>query len=269
MSKLDNVNKYGITEIIVSFLMVFFGTSYTIASKVMMSTTCTEEEDGSPQIESFHKPLFQTFGMFFAMMLVLPMHWATMIFKLDFPGYEFGDKKDVYVAEKRGFEHAEEALTPKSSDLVSAQTTYMRRYAILAIPATLDLVCVTLLMIGMRYLDASIHSTLKSSVIIFVALLKHCALKQHLLKFHWVGVFWNLVSVVIIGMAAALASYGGEEGRNDKSTSETFLGVCLTISGAITQALKVVTEEQVMRMDNPAPPLLLIGMKGTLNTFGF
>ena len=265
MSNLDNVNICGISEIIISILLVFFGTGYSIASKVMMSITCIDDDDGSPREETFHKPLFVTFGMFLALMLVLPMHWTVVMFKLDFPGYTFGEEMDYYdTTEKNGAKHQGKRSKDKSSDtLVAAQKTPMRTYFILAIPAILDLVSITMFTIGLQYLDVSIYSTLRGSAqIIFVALFKQYVWKQCLLKFHWVGVFWTVVSAVLVGMAAVIASERGQEGRKYVSLTETVLGVCLTLSGAIAQALTAVTEEHVMKMDNPAPPLLLIGMKG-------
>jgi hypothetical protein len=91
---------------------------------------------------------------------------------------------------------------------------------------------------------------------------------QH--KFHWVGVFWNVISVVIVGSTALLASSssaGQGGGSNDHVTaSQTFMGVCLMMAGAFVQAVQFVFEEHVMKMDIPAPPLLLIGMEGVWGT---
>ena len=272
MTDLDNVSTCGTLEIIVSILVVFFGAGCSIASKVMMSITCTDNEDGSPQERSFQKPLFVTFVLFFAMMLVLLLHWTVLIFELDFPGYSFDDSTQMREEEDGNDTEngrCETTLTPcvlgffkfkpKSSNSVST-----RKYFILAIPATLDLVSITMHTIGLQYLDVSIFTTLRGSQIIFVALLKQYVWKQQLLTFHWVGVYWNVVSAVLVGVAAVLTS---EEGHKYVSQTETVFGVCLILSGAFAQALTVVTEEHIMKMDNPAPPLLLIGMKGKQNKF--
>lgn len=91
---------------------------------------------------------------------------------------------------------------------------------------------------------------------------------QH--KFHWVGVFWNVISVVIVGATALLVTSGeGPDGGSNSNVtpSETFLGVCLMMAGAFVQAVQFVFEEHVMKMDVPAPPLLLIGMEGFWGTF--
>ena len=266
MSSLDNVSTCGATEITVFVLTIFFGTAYSVASKVLISLNGSNDEDGSPQEESFHKPLFLTFVMFLAMMLVLPLHWAVMIFKINFPGYKFGNEDEG--ADTGNGDDLNAARDPWVLDYFnfkpkSSSATSMRMYFILAIPAVFDLIANALMLIGLQYLDVSIYSTLRGSAqIIFVALFKQYVWKQCLLKFHWVGVFWTVVSAVLVGMAAVIASERGQEGRKYVSLTETVLGVCLTLSGAIAQALTAVTEEHVMKMDNPAPPLLLIGMKG-------
>ena len=85
--------------------------------------------------------------------------------------------------------------------------------------------------------------------------------KQH--KFHWVGVFWNVISVVIVGATALLATSGS---NGNVTSAQTFMGVCLMMAGAFVQAVQFVFEEHVMKMDVTAPPLLLIGMEGFWGT---
>ena len=82
------------------------------------------------------------------MMLVLLLHWTVLIFELDFPGYSFDDSTQMREEEDGNDTEngrCETTLTPcvlgffkfkpKSSNSVST-----RKYFILAIPATLDLV---------------------------------------------------------------------------------------------------------------------------------
>ena len=120
-------------------------------------------------------------------------------------------------------------------------------------------------MMGLQYLDVSIYQMLRGSGIIFVALMKQHVLKEHLHKFHWLGVFWNVVSVVVVGATALLAS-SGDGGNGNVTAEQTFAGVCLMMMGAFVQAVQFVFEEHVMKMDVPAPPLLLIGMEGFWGT---
>ena len=211
------------------------------------------------------------------MMFGLVMHWAVLTFKLKFPGYEFGTTDQANDDAEKGVATETTALKSKMSD-VSSQSkldqipTWM--YFFLAIPAVFDLVATALCMMGLQYLDVSIYQMLRGSGIIFVPLMKQYGLKQHLQKFHWVGVFWNVVSVVIVGATAMIASGGGGEdiegNKTGHTTEESLLGVTLMMAGAFVQALQFVFEEHVMTMDVPAPPLLLIGMEGkTGNLFKF
>ena len=125
----------------------------------------------------------------------------------------------------------------------------MWMYFFLAIPAIFDLAATALCMMGLQYLDVSVYQMLRGSGIIFVALMKQHVLKDHLHKYHWVGVFWNVVSVVIVGGTAMLASGGDGEGSGNATASQTLLGVGLMLAGAFVQAIQFVFEEHVMKMD--------------------
>ena len=82
---LSNINKCGPTEVLLFLFAVVFGTCTSICSKTMMSMTGTNGVDG---MESFQKPLFQTFGMFVGMTFGLVMHWACVRYAIPFPGYD-------------------------------------------------------------------------------------------------------------------------------------------------------------------------------------
>ncbi|KAL7532385.1 hypothetical protein ACHAXR_004596 [Thalassiosira sp. AJA248-18] len=283
MSNLANIAKCGLSEVILFLLAILFGTGCSICSKTMMGLHGTngtiDEATGEPVMEAFQKPLFQTFGMFVGMLFGLVMHWIVLVFHIPFPGYYFGpdegaESGDVEIpTEKTSLvssskndksdKNEEDALGENDGSSNKQIPTWM--YFFLAIPAIFDLAATALCMMGLQYLDVSIYQMLRGSGIIFVALMKQHVLKEHLHKFHWLGVFWNVVSVVIVGATALLASSGGgEDAKND--TANVFLGVCLMMAGAFVQALQFVFEEHVMKMDVPAPPLLLIGMEGFWGT---
>lgn len=280
MSNLSNIATCGLTECILFLLAILFGTGCSICSKTMMGLHGTngtfDDETGEPTIEIFQKPLFQTFGMFVGMLFGLVMHWAVLAFKIPFPGYDFNNKEsgvsgDVEIATEKTSLVSKQNKNEENTSLEDAGPkgipTWM--YFFLAIPAVFDLAATALCMIGLQYLDVSIYQMLRGSGIIFVALMKTHVLKEHLHKFHWVGVFWNVISVFIVGATAILATSAGDsdgEGPNAHSSSQTLLGVCLLMAGAFVQAVQFVFEEHVMKMDIPAPPLLLIGMEGFWGT---
>lgn len=79
---------------------------------------------------------------------------------------------------------------------------------------------------------------------------------------------------MVVGATALLATSGNSEAEEDDeggasghvTSSQTLMGVCLLMAGAFVQAVQFVFEEHVMKMDIPAPPLLLIGMEGFWGT---
>mmetsp|Transcript_28495 Transcript_28495/g.60127 ORF Transcript_28495/g.60127 Transcript_28495/m.60127 type:complete len:489 (-) Transcript_28495:137-1603(-) len=293
MSNLANVHKCGLLEIILFLLAILFGTGCSICSKTMMGlhgTNGTYNEDtGEPTLEVFQKPLFQTFGMFVGMMFGLVMHGVVLALKIPFPGYDHYYEDDDDEEEGGANKEGDVEIPTEKTSLVSGSKTAtdgngndavqgggdggeggskeipLWMYFFLAIPAIFDLAATALCMMGLQYLDVSIYQMLRGSGIIFVALMKQHVMKEHLHKFHWVGVFWNVISVVIVGATALLSTSTSE--TTDVTPSETFLGVCLMMAGAFVQAVQFVFEEHVMKMDVPAPPLLLIGMEGFWGTF--
>ena len=134
-------------------------------------------------------------------------------------------------------------------------------YFVLAAPAMFDLCATALAMYGMLYIGVSIYQMLRGGAIVFVALLKHYMLKDKLKKFMWVGVFWNVVSIVLVGATALLSPSDGS-GETPGYAPDPLLGVSLVLAGAFVQSLQYAFEEKVMSMDIAAPPLLLVGMEG-------
>lgn len=103
---------------------------------------------------------------------------------------------------------------------------------------------------------------LRGSAIIFVAILKHFALGDKLRNFMWVGVWWNCVSIILVGATVIFSAdpNAAEDGKNP------LRGVLLILAGAFVQSLQYAFEEKVMSMECSAPPLLLIGMEGLWGT---
>ena len=113
------------------------------------------------------------------------------------------------------------------------------------------------------YLDVSIFQMIGNIQFFFVALMKHYVLKNLLYKFHWVGVFWIVVSVMIGGSSALLVSrMSGNITDGSVTAIDTLVGVALVIAGVFLNASQAVIEEKLMGLDVPVPPLLLIGVQG-------
>lgn len=354
----SSVRKCRLTEQLVFLTALLCGTACSICSKTMMQLRGVGV---TGEVETFTKPIFQTFGMFIGMLAGLVTHWLVLAFKIPFPGYDHAaaastaatalkdppktcpptpsppppsqpaallpaaTEKDLLLPgsgagagaaavlyvnggeEAEGAAEAEEErhfrrLADKSSSSggngppngggSGGGATPIWMYFLLAIPSVFDLAATTFCMMGLVYLDVSIYQLLRGSGIVFVALMKHHALGDRLYAFQWVGVFLNVISVILVGAtamlnsspsssaAAAAAASGGEmagldafvEGddraRHVATTAEALLGVVLVLSGAFVQALQFVFEEKVMSLESEAavPPLLLIGMEGLWGT---
>lgn len=222
------------------------------------------------EIEVFQKPIFQTFGMFVGMLFGLVMHGVVLYFEIPFPGYTFS-KSEVGKNDLKG-----QGSVPTEKDRLLANngdeeqpagnpTLPVWMYFFLAIPSIFDLAATALCMMGLQYIDVSIYQLLRGSGIIFVALMKQHVLGDKLLGFQWVGVFWNVVSVVLVG-GTAILNESETSADKDEPPGQALLGVLLVMSGAVVQAMQFVFEEKVMTMDIPSPPLLLIGMEGLWGT---
>ena len=88
-------------------------------------------------------------------------------------------------------------------------------YFLLIIPSLFDLAATALCMLGLLHVEVSIYQMLRGSAIIFVAILKHFVLRDKLRDFMWVGVGWNVVSIVLVGMTAMFSAEGGEDGEDN------------------------------------------------------
>jgi len=248
-------------------------------------------------MEKFEKPLFQTFGMFIGMLFAFPIHWLFMTFHVKFPGYSFPDRssdgnlrfqllesgaasgstsrrtateKDALLSLQNKHTSNVSSSGNESSDNEGAETmkTPLWMYFFLAIPSVFDLLATALCMCGLTYLNVSIYQMLRGSGIVFVALMKQNVLGHHLQKFQWIGVFWNVVSVFLVGATAMLASMEGsvQETPVEGGGGEAIIGVLFVLAGAFVQALQFVFEEKVMSMEESVPPLFLIGMEGVWGT---
>ena len=263
-----NYKKCGLTELLIFVAAIICGTACSICSKTMMGL---HGEGITGETEKFSKPIFQTFGMFVGMVAGLVMHWIVLYFKIPFPGYDIyhlEGEDDADATLEQGIVANEESMLLKKEGSNGESTERLKipvwMYFFLIIPAVFDLGATALCMMGLRYLDVSIYQMLRGSGIIFVALMKQHVLRDRLYNFQWVGVAWNVVSVVLVGTTALLNST--EETHADMLPGQALLGVLLVMAGAFVQALQFVFEEKVMTMDIPSPPLLLIGMEGLWGT---
>ncbi len=208
--------------------------------------------------KKFEKPLFQTLGMFVGMVSALFMHFIVITFKIPFPGYKHAKSSSA----KKGYSAIQDTAEEQEESEESNQSIPIWMYFLLVIPSLFDLAATALCMLGLLHVEVSIYQMLRGSAIIFVAILKHFAIGDKLRGFMWIGVLWNCVSIILVGMTAMFS--GGDDDAD--SGKKPALGVSLILAGAFVQSLQYAFEEKVMSMEVSAPPLLLIGMEGFWGT---
>jgi len=243
----------GPSEMIVFILALIAGTGCSLTSKLLLDM---ESVGIDGEMKKFEKPLFQTLGMFVGMVSALVMHALVLAFKIPFPGYKHGTSK----SNKKGY-NAIQDVEEDDEDVQEPLPMWM--YFLLLIPSLFDLVATALCMLGLLHVEVSIYQMLRGSAIIFVAILKHFVLQDKLKGFMWLGVFWNCVSIILVGGVAIMSAAPADGEDNGK---RPMLGVGLIMAGAFVQSLQYAFEEKVMSMDVSAPPLLLIGMEGFWGT---
>lgn len=230
MGRKGAVANCGINEVLVFLMALISGTLCSILSKVMMDMNSVGLNG---QIQSFSNPLFQTLGMFVGMMIGLLMHYIVVAFKISFPGYD----------------HSKDTSIPSSM------------WSTLLVPSLFDLVCTVLGMCGLMFVNVSIYQMMRGGAIVFVAVLKEFFLGDKLKRYHWVGIFWNVVSIVLVGATAVL-----QPAASASTSSNSILGIAMILLAALMGALQYAFEEKVMTMDITAPPLFVIGVEGFWGT---
>lgn len=284
----SNVKRCGFLEPLIFVTAITCGTACSLVSKIMLQQHGTGL-DGDREL--FEKPIFQTFAMFIAMLIALPMHEIVLLFKLPYPGYTdfFTDKgnHDDSKAAAAGAEPSETTMllnsTPKLESIESDEEKKEEEEEIatatksplppgrlplwmwffMSIPSIFDLTASALCMMGLVFLDVSIYQMLRGSEIIFVSLMKQQVLGDHLFKFQWVGVAWNVLSVILVGSTALLNSASSAEEDEDEeharrtvTFAQALLGIVLVLLGAFVRSQQFVFEEKVMKMEESAVPPL-------------
>jgi drug/metabolite transporter (DMT)-like permease len=217
------------------------GTGCTIASKALFQVVAIGKT-GEP--EAFDPPLFQTWVMFVGMTFALPAHF--------FSEYR-----------RRATATPEELKVIEAEPKVTAHT-----YMLLAIPSVFDLIATCLMVFGLLHINASVWMLLRGGGIVFVALMKHYALKDRLKPSMWAGVSIIGVAVVLVGMSSGVGAKADESVEEDDGSAvmEAVFGVLITLAGTFVQSVQYTYEEKVMSGDVSAPPWLLIGMEGLTGT---
>lgn len=223
----------GIQEAIVFGMGMLTGTGTTLTGKVMYQIDAIGI-DGSTK--KFEKPIFQTWGMFLAMIFALPIHYL----------YTWYVHRAYHA--KNGYEKVGASLPPPAVPL--------RTYFLLAVPAAFDLIATFLANVGLMYVTVSVFQLMKCTVIIFVAILKAFVLKDRVSSYMWVGIGINTVAVFLVGMT----SFGDADEQVNNVTNNPAVGILMIVLSCLVQSGQYVFEERIM--DESCQPLVVVGMEG-------
>lgn len=196
------------------------GTFSTLLSKVMFGFT-TWDSQGVEY--TYTRPLMQTFLMFLAMSLALPLYYGYLFFS-----------GSAFPRVKRSM------------------------WFVLAAPACTDMLGTMLMMIGLLYTTVSVYQLVRCLVIVYVALLRRFALGRQTHAYQWLGVGLNATSVCIVSAAAL---FGPDHG--DVLIGIGFIGLgCFVMACQLVLEEAVMAGGDEDEDDEGTPPLVVVGMEG-------
>lgn len=219
--------------------MVLFGCLNTETTKMQFTLTST----GIDGVERpFHKPWQAVFTMFLAMSVVLIYHFA--------------------LERKRSKTLADAELgQPLAGE--TAGISGRRTFLYVGAPALFDLLGTGCSMIGFVYLSASIAQMLRGSTIVISAILSVLILRRKLRSYNWLGVFFCMVGISLVGLSNVLRETGSD--ANSASSGDQLFGMCMNLTGQVFASLQIITEEKLLKKLN-VPPMLVVGYEGVWGT---
>ena len=201
------------------------GTCSTLSSKIMYGI---QGIDTFGEMKHFQKPLMQTFLMFIAMVIALPIH-------------------HIFMTTKEGHKRIP-----------------LKKYFQLALPALFDLTGTALCMVGLLYVSVSIYQLMRCMVIVFVAILKSCFLKTDIKKYMWIGVALNAFAIIMVS-ASAFADPDADASSNDVAFGIGILLVATLVMSCQFVLEEIFMNHD--HSDVSIPPLIVVGMEGLWGTF--
>ncbi|KAL7633135.1 UNVERIFIED_CONTAM: hypothetical protein RMT77_016505 [Armadillidium vulgare] len=130
------------------------------------------------------------------------------------------------------------------------------------IPAVCDMTATSTMYLGLTLTYASSFQMLRGAVIVFTGLLSVAFLGRRLKNFQWVGIFFVIVGLVVVGVSDFLSGAGESEMY---TTNGIITGDLLIIAAQVITACQMVIEEKFVTKYN-VPPLQAVGWEGI---FGF
>lgn len=219
------------------------GSMNTILTKVLLTQ---QSIDKTGQPETFQKPFFGVVNMFVSMTLVMFVYSFKQCAAKRSKGTTVGMFPDTSMA------------APLMGGAEPAPA--WRMWVYILPPAFFDLLSMSLMMIGMLFIPASVWQMLRGANIIFAAILTVVILRRKLYAFHWVGVALALVGILGVSIAA-LKSDSSDDTDSAGGSSHVLLGVGIVLLAQVVQAAQIILEEQLLT-NLDTDPLLIVGVEG-------
>lgn len=134
-------------------------------------------------------------------------------------------------------------------------------FYIFAVPAFCDVFGTGLGSVSLLFLDSAIWQMLRSSIIIFSAIVSVFFLKRRLQPFHWAATGVVFVGLVLVGIASGLDA-GSDTTGPKVSTYETLVGIALVVSAQACSAFQMCFEELLLTGRAKTSAKKVVGMEG-------
>lgn len=112
---------------------------------------------------------------------------------------------------------------------------------IFAIPAFCDVFATGVSSVAMMYIDAAVWQMMRGSIIVFSAILSVTFLRRMLHLYHWVGVFFTVIGLGLIGASAVMGQPASEA-----KTGQMGTGILLVIIASMFSAFQYTFEEYLL-----------------------
>ncbi|XP_078695636.1 solute carrier family 35 member F6-like [Branchiostoma floridae x Branchiostoma belcheri] len=130
-------------------------------------------------------------------------------------------------------------------------------------PALCDMTGTSLMYIGLNLTYASSFQMLRGAVIIFTGLLSVAFLGRKLKMHHWVGIFFVLIGLILVGVSDFI--FKSPDSSGSMGSNGVITGDLLILMAQVIAAIQMVVEEKFVSGLN-IPPMQGVGWEGL---FGF
>lgn len=178
--------------------------------------------------------------------------------------FHFGNEFRNYRKRKAEGKMAPDEALPKNGSAgekdVEAvqQSTPIKAYFMVALPAALDLLGTVCTYVGLFYNSPSVWQMFRGAMIVFATLFSVTCLKRPMSKLKWLGVYMCVFAICLVGIANTLSERS--QAQQVDPTLKIY-GMGMILLGMFFQGGQIVVEEFFMKGIS-VPPMCIVGMEG-------